>query len=133
MKNQSRQKEREKSSNKAAQLISSLLIELQMAMNDKMESARIAIYCRELSDLTEYQIRHAFRVAMRDARYIPKIAELREWAMQGKSVIDDTRAILTRGDKPPDWDPISADEMAELKRKLAEACMWPTQDRGTAQ
>ena len=129
--NQQQPKKQKESSSKRDKLISTLIAEMQLAKGLEMEPNRIAIYIRELSDLTEYQIRHAFKIAMRDAKYIPQIAELREWAMQGRPLVDESRAILQRGDKPPGWEPLTATEITELTRMFAKACIWP-QDSGTA-
>lgn len=64
------------------------------------------MYCRALKDIGESQLKYAFEEALKHlGQFLPSIEQIRTWAEQYKPVdpIAETRRLLTRDDKPPDW------------------------------
>jgi len=73
-----------------------------------------------LNDIGLPALRYAFKEALRNlGTFLPSIGEIRQWAScwtPEHEAITDTRRILDRGDKPPDWEPL---EPGETERLLA--------------
>jgi hypothetical protein len=90
---------------------------------------RVALYCRALQDIGETQLQYAFDLAlMHLGDFPPSVETIRNYSeqWQPRDVIGDSRHILGRGDKPPDWEPLSAEEIRKFtddvlreSRKLA--------------
>lgn len=88
----------------------------------------MALYVRALSDLSAARLEYAFTQALRRSRYFPFPSELREFASEWRPAIDDSKAILNRGDKPPGWVPLD-----EIYREMNKACAWPKPPAMTAE
>lgn len=98
--------------------------QLAIAMGTQITKERIGFYVKGLSDLTSDQLSFAFERALRVCKFFPQIAELREFGEAWRPKIDETRAILTRDDKPPTWEPATEEEIAQIVaevRKVADA------------
>jgi hypothetical protein len=85
---------------------------------------RIILYARALSDLSEKQLAHGFEKALKYfkpefGKSFPTPAEIRAWAYEYRpvDVIQDSRHILDRGDKPPDWEPLEPGELEAMKQR----------------
>lgn len=67
---------------------------------------RTVLYQRPLSDLNDSQIKRAFRIALTEYQpyggSFPSPGELKAYALRDR-LIDDSKEILARGAKPPDW------------------------------
>jgi hypothetical protein len=99
-------------------LISNCLAQLGTALGQTIPPERILLYCRGLSDIGEAQLRHAFDQALKYlGDFLPSIQQLRLYASQWQQqdVIQDSRHILDRGDKPPDWEPLQAGELERIR------------------
>lgn len=106
--------------------IRACMTRLAVGLGVEVTAPRVDIYAKELSDLEESQIKQAFQTALREYKpfggSFPSPAELREFAKRGDSgMVNDAPEILSRDTKPPDWKPISPEELEELKRKVSEA------------
>ena len=105
-----------------------------MTLGQVIPAERIAMYALALADLTEKQLAHGFDQALKlfvpqFGQTFPAPAQLREWAFQARqdAAIVDTRRILDRGDKPPDWEPLKPGEADQILREARERA---TQFRG---
>lgn len=114
-------------------LILGYLAHLQIALNQEMDKARIAIYCRDLAGLTRTELHEAFEIARHRCQFIPHISELLAFAEEGRAkrlrLRDEkySRKLLEQPTKPPDWEPMTA---AEVKRRIAEAAKGMGFQRG---
>lgn len=89
-----------------SKLINSYLGQLATAAGTEATKERRALYCRALKDIGEPALRFAFEEALKHlGQFLPSIEQLRAWSEQYKPVdpIAETRRILARDDKPPDW------------------------------
>lgn len=96
--------------------------QLAMALGLAIPTERILLYVGALSDLTEKQLAFGFGKALRHfkpeyGRTFPSPAEIREWAYEWRPVIDESKAILDRGDKPPDWEALSPEEIEAMRKR----------------
>lgn len=80
------------------------------------------LYCRALSDIGEAQLKFAFNEALKHlGEYLPSIQQLRSYSEQWRPAqVQDSRRILERGDKPPDWEPLKGDELDAMRREFRE-------------
>jgi hypothetical protein len=87
-------------------LINNYLGQLATAAGTEATKERRALYCRALKDIGESQLKYAFEQALRNlGQFLPSIEQIRAYSEQWKPVdpIAETRKVLTREDKPPDW------------------------------
>jgi len=74
-----------------------------------------------LNDISLPALKYAFREALKNlGTFLPPISEIRQYASRWTpecEAIRDTRRILDRGVKPPDWEPL---EPGETERLLSE-------------
>lgn len=113
---------REKIEKTRLSLINNCLAQLATAAGTEVTKERKALYCRALKDISEFPLKFAFEQALKHlGQFLPSIEQIRTWAEQYKPVdpIAETRRLLTRNDKPPDWQElgrkngITADEIAQ--------------------
>lgn len=71
--------------------ISDELTILAEAFGEELTEQRQEIYCRGLADIAQEQLRAAFRRALYESKYFPKLAELREFAGRAKVAFADGR------------------------------------------
>src|SRR5215510_7132807 len=90
------------SMSRTANLLLNYLQQLQTALGQLMPVERQKLYLRALADLTEDQLGGAFSYAVKHSKFIPTIAELREWALEStivkhqKQAQMQNRALLAR-------------------------------------
>lgn len=107
-------------------LITGYLVQLQTALGQDMKPERLNLYLRALADLNEDQLGHAFKHAVLKCKFIPTIAELREWANEfarskhQKQAQARTKALLDRPDKPDDWSFKLDSAWEEIERRRDE-------------
>lgn len=107
----------------ASELVTHYVEQLAMVLGQLIPPERIILYARALSDLTEKQLEHGFEKALKYfkpeyGKTFPAPAEIREWAYQWRAeAISDSQRILDRGDKPPDWEPLKAGELDEMRQR----------------
>jgi len=100
--------------------------QLAMALGQVIPAERILLYIRALSDLTESQLAHGFEKALKFfkpefGRVFPTPAEIREWAYEWRPpVVDPSRAILDRGDKPPGWEQLQPGELDKMRARAKQ-------------
>lgn len=85
--------------------------QLATALGQVIPAERVLLYIHALSDLTEKQLAHGFDQALKRfsaefGKTFPLPADIREWAFEYRAVdpIAETRRLLARDDKPPDWE-----------------------------
>lgn len=120
----------ESKTKKLQRLLLSYINQLAMALGVKMKAERSLLYVHALKDLNESQIIHGFELALKlfKPQYgqdFPSPAQFREWACEWRPepMVRDARHILDRGDKPPDWEPVSAEDIEQLKEKVRLAAI----------
>ena len=86
-------------------------------MGQNVTTERIILYVRALDDLSLESVEFAFDRALRHCKFFPTPGELREFALEWRPVVDESRAILARGIKPEGWVPLE-DFYDELKKAL---------------
>lgn len=114
----------EKIVRKSSDSVAHYMGQLGIALGQAVTAERIGLYCRALSDLTDYQIAQGFEKALKFfkpefGKAFPAPAEIREYALQFQQE-HTSRVLLERGDKPPGWEPVSPEELRafveEVKR-----------------
>lgn len=106
-----------------SELVTHYVDQLAMALGQMIPTERTLLYVRALSDLTEQQLAHGFDKALKlfkpeFGKTFPAPAEIREWGFQWRSAEHaETRLLLDRGDKPPDWEPLDEGEFQEILKK----------------
>lgn len=103
-------------------LIANCLAQLGTALGQTIPRERIVLYCLALSDIGEAQLKFAFNEALKHlGEYLPSIQQLRSYSEQWRPAqVQDSRRILERGDKPPDWEPLKGDELDAMRREFRE-------------
>lgn len=83
------------------------LTQLGTANRQEVTPEQVALYSEALSDIGDTQLNYAFRQALKHlGEFLPSIQQLRTYAEQWRPVaIMDSKHILERPAKPPDWDP----------------------------
>jgi hypothetical protein len=109
---------------RAKNFVSYFLDQLALGLGQVVPAERLALYIHELSDLSEKQIAFGFAYALRHfkgewGKPFPYPADLREWCERWRpEAVNDSRRILDRGDKPPDWEPMTAEEARDWIERL---------------
>lgn len=89
-----------------------------MALGQKIPVERTSLYVEALNDIGLAALKYAFREALKNlGTFLPTISELRQYASRWTpehDVMTETRRILDRGDKPPDWEPLKPGELEAL-------------------
>lgn len=92
--------------------------QLGMALGQKIPVERTSLYVEALNDIGLAALKYAFREALKNlGTFLPTISELRQYASRWTpehDVMTETRRILDRGDKPPDWEPLKPGELEAL-------------------
>lgn len=86
--------------------IGDLLTQLATALELHLTPDRLALYCRGLDDIGEVQLIYAFDQALHNlGAFFPTIEQLHVWAAEWRTVElhEESRRILSRPDKPIDW------------------------------
>ena len=104
---------------KTSESIKYFMSQLAMALGVVIPAERSMLYIHALSDLTEKQLAFGFERALQLFRpeygkTFPAPAEIRDWAYQWKPEVNDSRAILDRGEKPSDWEPLKPGEFERM-------------------
>src|SRR5262245_53010146 len=104
-------------------LLANYLQQLQSALGQILPEERQKIYLRALADLSEDQLADAFRHAILHCKFIPTIAELRDYTLDAaivkhqKHTQTQTRALLGRTEKPDDWNFKLDDVWQEIEKR----------------
>lgn len=99
-------------------LIANCLTQLGTALGQTIPAERVALYCRALTDIGEAQMKFAFDQALRHlGEFLPSVRDLRGYAENWRpaEVVTDCRHILDRGDKPPGWEQLTPEELAQMQ------------------
>lgn len=113
---------RDKIEKRRRALIGTHLTQLATAIGQTVSAERVALYCRGLNNIGETQLQYAFEQALQHlGEFLPSIQQLRTYAERWRPCdpIQDSRHLLDRGDKPPDWEPFTPRELAQMKAEAA--------------
>ena len=117
----------EETSKRRDLLLRKCMATLAVGLGVEITPERVMLYLRPLSDLDESQIKRGFELALREYKpfggSFPSPGEIREYALRAErhvGLINDAPEVLSRQDKPADWEPLSAEQIAEFKRRVAE-------------
>lgn len=101
--------------------VSYFVDQLAMGLGRVIPPERIVLYIRALSGLTKVQLEHGFAVALRE--FVPEYGQdfpapglIRRWAEQAPKD-NPFRALLERGDKPADWEPLQPGELEAMRAR----------------
>jgi hypothetical protein len=108
--------------NPVTELVSYFVDQLALAFGQLVPPQRSVLYCHALADLSEKQLIFGFEKILKFwkpefGKTFPSPAEIREWAVQWRPEIAGNQKLLERGEKPPDWEPLSAEEIERLERE----------------
>ncbi|MDD5199218.1 MAG: hypothetical protein PHC88_05390 [Terrimicrobiaceae bacterium] len=90
---------------------------------DEMPEGTANAWAEELADIPIALLETALKRARRQ-KFMPNVGDVREIAASLESTAralaqaHRSRALLERGDKPPDWEPLAAEEQAALFGKF---------------
>ncbi len=113
------------SKSRESESVSHYVDQLAMALGQLIPPERTILYIRALSDLSEQQLAFGFDRALKlfkpeYGRTFPAPAEIREWGFQWRpTAIDSAKAILERGAKPPDWEPLETADIERMRQESA--------------
>lgn len=102
-----------------------------MALGQKIPNDLKSLFCVALADLTERQLRLGFNDALKFwkpefGKRLPAPAEIREYAERYESVdpiAETRRKYLELEAKPANWEPVTEQELAEFRARLAQAAL----------